>query len=93
MITYMTITVLTFALVGLAFLNEAIKTAAVGFEDDFGFHEGNEPQVAFDFATEMHAAVASPIALVPKVGVRRKRIQKSFTPESVDHGTAIPFPN
>jgi len=49
----MIITILALVLVGLAFLAHAIKHAAVGYEDDYGFHEG--------------AIAPSPLAVVTEI--------------------------
>jgi hypothetical protein len=42
MIVLMIISSLLLVLVGLAIVRESIKSAAVGFQDDYGFHEGAE---------------------------------------------------
>jgi hypothetical protein len=88
--SYMIITILFLALAGLVTLNYFIKNAATGYEDEYGFHEGTDPQNAPDFATGIHAAnVAS---REPKKGRLTRRILKRVSKKSVDQGNPIPSP-
>jgi hypothetical protein len=91
MITAMIITALFLALVGLAVLEYAIKHAAHGYEDQYGFHEGLDPQRAMDFAAEQHTAVAVQGAVPPKAGKRTRRTLKRPSRKPLSQDSAAPF--
>jgi hypothetical protein len=90
MIVYMIITVLALALAGLAVLNHAIKSAVVGYEDEYGFHEGSEPQTACDYASAMHAAIIEQVSESTRTGFRARRALKRSAKKSIDNDSAVP---
>jgi hypothetical protein len=91
MITAMIITALLIALVGLAVLEYAIKHAASGYQDEFGFHEGLDPQGAMDFASQMHTVVAVQGASPQKAGKRTRRTLKRPSRKPISQDSAAPF--
>jgi hypothetical protein len=92
MIVYMIITLLALALAGLAVLNHAIKSAATGYEDEYGFHEGSEPQSTGDFAAALHAAVVEQVSESPSARFRTRRVLKRATKKCISKGSsAVPY--
>jgi hypothetical protein len=91
MMIAMIISVLFVALAGLAVFKYAIKHAASGYEDEYGFHEGLDPQRAMDFAARMHTAVAVQGASPAKLGRRTRRILKRLSRKPISQDSAAPF--
>lgn len=86
MITFMIFIALLLALVGLFVVHEAIKNAATGYQDEFGFHEGIDPQHEIDFGSEMIGAPR------PKKSILRARqLSKPTVRGAVGHESAAPF--
>jgi hypothetical protein len=94
--TFMIISILFLFLAGLVALNFAMKSAATGYEDEYGFHSGNEPQNAMDYAVLMHAEIVQQVVGDPKPSLRARRIirrarQHSISQEAIGHESAVPF--
>ena len=70
MISPMIISLIAVALVATVSIGYALKTAAVGYEDEFGFHEGLDPQRGFSLDA---ASLAEPAAFAPRPAARAKR--------------------
>jgi hypothetical protein len=81
------IAALAIILVGLIVLNNAIKRAPFGYEDECGFHEGSVPQEAMVFDADFHTAATGPIARPLKEGFRTRRFLGEALRKSVGHGT------
>jgi hypothetical protein len=77
--------------VGLTAFFRAINSAAEGYEDEYGFHSGNDPQLQMSFAVATRAIAkdASPIVAVK---VRQKRLFKPEARDSVSQSSSAPFP-
>lgn len=92
MITEMIITASVLALVGLAILGVAVRGAPTAYEDQFGFHEGIDPQRAMDFGAELQVAAVVRSARVPKSGMRARRVlqRAAKTSESVSQSNVAP---
>lgn len=87
MIVLMIVTVLLVAIAGLLTLKHAVKNSAVGYEDEFGFHEGSDPQRSMILQTALEG-IAPPIA---KTESRERSIPKRAVRKSQRQGSAAPF--
>jgi hypothetical protein len=93
MFAYMIISAMLLVLACLFVLNHAIKTAATGYEDEFGFHEGSNPERPLSFGTDMEKAVAGHGIRALKAGFQARRVQKRAAKKSAGHAAAAPLPN
>lgn len=91
MIAYMIICALLFLLAGFLVLEHAVKTAAMGYQDELGFHQGSDPQRTAEFAPEMASVLVSHRTYAPRAGTRTRRILKRAARESVGHVSAARF--
>ena len=80
MISPMIISLIAVALVATVSIGYALKTAAVGYEDEFGFHEGLDPQRGFSLDA---ASLAEPAAFAPRRAKRAPRPSVSKRLESI----------
>lgn len=76
MITNMIIAALFILLTGLFVLEYAIKNAASGYEDEFGFHEGLDPQRAMRTGADLPSAIVGHTVRALSSGNHSKRVSK-----------------
>jgi hypothetical protein len=91
MISYMIITAVILMLLGLAVLLRARSTAVTGYEDEFGFHEGIDPQRRL---VQASVGPVSAIAQAAKAGdgrAKAKRPSKRPSRDLVGQGSTAPF--
>jgi hypothetical protein len=89
MITYIIISAVL--VIGLAAFFRAISAAAVGYEDEFGFHAGSDPQHPMSLAIGGRA-LAKEVSPLVAVKVRRRRLFKRPARDSVSQSSSAPFP-
>jgi hypothetical protein len=89
MISYFIIAALL--VVGLTAFFRAINSAADGYEDEYGFHAGNDPQLQLSIAVSARA-IAKEASPVLAVKVRQKRLFKPAARDSVSQSSSAPFP-
>jgi hypothetical protein len=87
MIVAMIITLLLLFLLALFVLEHSVKTASVGYEDEFGFHEGSDPQGAPVFSSETSLETSGNGGRAPKAGSRTRRILKRAAMQSLGHAS------
>jgi hypothetical protein len=87
MIALMIITLLLVIIAGVVTLKHAVKNAATGYEDEFGFHEGADPQRA----GILQAALEGPAGLTSRKAVRARQVPKRVASKSQHQGSATPF--
>ena len=91
MISTMIISTVFLILIGLAVLFRAYKHAAEGYEDEFGFHQGTDPEGR---TIRIRAARAVMAHRAPKnAAVRVRRVSASDQRKMVEQGSTLPFPN
>jgi len=88
----MIIAALSIILAGLIALEGAIKNAAIGYEDDFGFHEGLDPQRAIDIGARYPSAIAGHMVQTIVAENRPRRVSKRAPRKPVETGSVAPFP-
>jgi hypothetical protein len=84
---YMLTAIFILALAGLVLLNHSIKHAAVGYEDDFGFHEGADPHRSPDRVFGAQRIEVLQLGL--KNARRTRRVLERAAKQSAEHGTAL----
>jgi hypothetical protein len=84
---YMLIGLFMLALVGLVFLNQSIKHAATGYEDEFGFHEGSDPHRSPDrvFGTQRIEVVQ----VGQKNARSTRRVLERAAKQAAEHRTPV----
>lgn len=87
MITLMIVASLLVIIAGLFTLKHAVKHAATGYEDEFGFHEGADPQLA----GSLHSALETQEKSTARNGTSARRMQKRKASKSLHQGSAAPF--
>lgn len=87
MIALMILALLLVVIAGVVTLKHAVKNAATGYEDEFGFHEGNDPQRVGILVP----ALEGQASLGSKNAVRARRVQKRSANKSQHQGSATPF--
>jgi hypothetical protein len=90
MITPMIISTLLLLMVSLVVFYEYVKGAAQGYEDDYGFHEGTDPQSQC-FASEPILATSVKSSVPSKKVSRTRRSKARPATEIIEHGSAAPF--
>jgi hypothetical protein len=89
MISYIIISAVI--VIGLTVFFRAINTATEGYEDEYGFHAGSDPQQQMSLAIAGRA-IAKESSPVVAVKIRRKRLFKRAARDSVSQGSSAPFP-
>jgi hypothetical protein len=87
MIALMILALLLVVIAGAVTLKYAVKNAATGYEDEFGFHEGSDPQRV----GILMPALEGQVAQGSKNVIRARRVQKRSVKKSQHQGSATPF--
>lgn len=87
MIVLMIIALLLVIVAGVVTLKHAVKHAVTGYEDEFGFHEGVDPQRA----GILQSALEGQAALTARKVIRGRRLRKRAIDKSQHQGSATPF--
>jgi len=93
MIAYMIIAAAALALIGLATLYRAFRGATQGYQDEYGFHEGSDPQHPLVLGAANQVAMAGSASRISQLGARSRRALKRVSKEPVTQGSAVPFPH
>jgi hypothetical protein len=67
-----------------------MKHASHGYEDEYGFHEGLDPQRAMDFAAQMQTPVAIQGIPTPATAKRTRHILKRLLRKPLSQDSAAP---
>ena len=89
MITSMIISALLLVLVAAAVLFESIRHASVGYQDEFGFHEGNDPQLGACVPHDAILSVNHSTGASKKSRAKRRKARTETV--SVDQGSPLTY--
>ncbi|HZZ17769.1 MAG TPA: hypothetical protein VFE25_00275 [Opitutaceae bacterium] len=91
MMTSMIIAVLLLLLAGLFTVLKSFKRAALGYEDEFGFHPGSDREETFSQPEVGILEVEQKTLVSEKKTVRAPRPKLRKAPVSLDHGPTPTF--
>jgi hypothetical protein len=92
MIINMIIAGLFLLLAGLIVLEAAIKNATNGYQDEFGFHEGLDPQQALTFGADLSSAIAGHMVKTVPTESRARPSPRRSPRNPVEAGSVSTYP-